>query len=178
MTFFPRVDCWCIPEIALADSLREMARDGAYGNEGIVLWLGRRRDGEATVTHLVALRGPGIVKRPDLINIEPWLLNEVTDVTIDLGVALIGQIHSHGRHHGIGLSITDRTRGIAVPYYLSVVAPNYATKPGTQIEDCGVHVYEPNIGYRRLAGAEASQRLHVGTGFEVPLILVGEESRV
>jgi hypothetical protein len=176
MTFFPRVERWHIPETAFEESLREMAYDGSRGNEGIVLWLGRRHDREATVSHLVALRGAGVVKRPDLLIIEPWLLSEVTDVTIELGVALVGQIHSHGDWHGVDLSITDRTCGIAVPYYLSVVAPSYAMEPRTRMDDCGVHVYEPGTGYRRLSAIEIGQRLHVMTGLQVPLIIVGEES--
>jgi hypothetical protein len=176
MTFFPRVERWHISEMAVADSLCAMAQDGYHGDEGIVFWLGRRHGGEATVTHLVALRGPGVVRRPDLVIIEPWLLNEVTDVTIELKVALVGQIHSHGDWHGVDLSITDRTRGIAVPYYLSVVAPSYAMDPRTRIEDCGVHVYEPGAGYRRLSAVEMSQRLGVMPGARVPLIIVGAES--
>ncbi len=175
MTFFPRVKCWRIPEITFAASLREMAHDGSQGNEGIALWLGRRHDGEATVTHLVALRGSGIVKQPDLLIIEPWLLNEVTDLTVKLGVALVGQIHSHGDWHGVDLSFTDRTRGIAVPYYLSVVAPLYAMDPNTHIGDCGVHMYEPGIGYRKLSPAEIHERLHLTNGPAVPFITVGTE---
>jgi len=162
--------------MAVADSLREMAQDGSQGNEGIVLWLGRRHDNEATVTHLVGLRGPGIMRQPDLLIIEPWLLNEVTDVTIELKVALVGQIHSHGDWHGVNLSITDRRRGIAVPYYLSIVAPSYATDPSTRIEDCGVHVYEPATGYRRLSAVEIGRRLRVMPGLRVPLIIVGTDS--
>ncbi len=173
--FFPRVERWHIPEMAVADSLREMAQDGSQGNEGIVLWLGRRHGGEATVTHLVALRGPGVVKQPDLLIIEPWLLNEVTDVTIGLKVALVGQIHSHGDGHGVDLSITDRTRGIAVPHYLSVVAPHYAMEPRIRIEDCGVHVFESRTGYRRLSVDEIGQRLTIVPGGRVPLIIVGTD---
>jgi hypothetical protein len=176
MTFFPRVEQWHIPHVAFVDSLREMAQDGARGNEGIVLWLGRRLDGQATVTHLVALRGPGVIRRPDLVIIESWLLNEVTDMTIELGVVLVGQIHSHGEWSGVDLSITDRTRGITVPYYLSVVAPEYALNFGTRIQDCGVHVYEPEAGYRRFSVAEIRQRLNVTAHRHVPLIVVGEKS--
>jgi hypothetical protein len=177
VSFFPRVERWRIPESAFVDSLREMARDGSHGNEGIALWLGRRHDGEATVTHLVALRGRGIVKQPDLLIVEPWLFNEVTDVTIDLRIALVGQIHSHGSWHGVDLSVTDRTRGIAVPYYLSVVAPHYAMEPRTRLEDCGVHIYEPASGYRRLATIEVQQRLILTTDPAVPVIAVGDDRR-
>jgi hypothetical protein len=175
VSFFPRIERWRIPERAFVDSLREMARDGSHGNEGIAFWLGQRRDGEATVTHLVALRGRGIVKQPDLLVVEPWLFNEVTDVTIELGIALVGQIHSHGSWHGVDLSVTDRTRGIAVPYYLSVVAPHYAMDPRTRLEDCGVHMYEPASGYRRLATIEVQQRLILTTDPAVRVITVGDD---
>ena len=90
MIFFPRVENWQIPESAIIDSFSEMSLDGEVGNEGITLWLGHRRNGQAEITHLVCLRGQGVIKRPDLLIIESWLLNDVTDVAIELGVALVG----------------------------------------------------------------------------------------
>ncbi len=174
MTHFPPIDSWRIPEAALTQSLSEMARDGAFGTEGIVLWLGRRHHGTAEVTHLVAPRGPGMEKRPDLLVIKPALMSEVTDVAVELGVVLVGQIHSHGPWHGVDLSITDRRYGVAVPHHLSIVAPNYAMTPGTRIEDCGVHVFEPGYGYRRLGAPEVASRLQVVPGSQLPLVVVGE----
>jgi hypothetical protein len=173
-TFFPPVRGWRIPERAVAGSLAELARDGREGMEGIALWLGRRRDGDAEVTHLVALRGPGVTKRPDLLRIEPWLLNDVTDVAIDLGVSLVGQIHSHGRAW-VDLSWTDRADGVAVPHYLSVVAPWFGLRPGTRLVDCGVHVFEPSQGWRRLPASEVEVRLRVDPGARAPVITVGQE---
>lgn len=175
MTFFPSIKKWVIPASAILDSLKEMAFDGAIGNEGIVLWLGNRLKGIAEVTHLVGLRGPGVIKQPDLLRIESHLFNDVADVAIELGVSLLGQIHSH-EGFWVDLSWADSTYGVAVPYYLSVVAPHYAMRGDTDINDCGVHVFEPGRGYRRLPPNEVARRLNIGYGHKVPFLTVGEES--
>jgi len=138
MNFFPRIDRWTIPESVLSISFREMAQDGVQGNEGIALWLGHHSGDRAEVTHLVALRGPGLIKKPNLLMISSGLINDVTDLAIERGVTLLGQIHSHGTGYGTNLSPTDRKYGVAVPYFLSVVAPHYAMKPGTRISECGI----------------------------------------
>jgi len=172
MSFFPPVKKWTVPKSALVDSLEEMARDGRWRNEGIMLWLGRRGEGEAIITHLLALRGPGIVKQPQLLIIRSYLLNAVTDITARLKVALLGQIHSHGGKQ-VDLSPTDRKYGVIVPYYLSVVAPEYALNKETSIADCGVHIFEEGSGYRRLEGWEIAQRIEVVEGQRPPLLIAG-----
>ncbi len=173
--FFPPVKVWWLVEGVLVGSLREMSNDGVHGNEGVVLWLGRRAQGQAEITHLVGLRGSGVTKRSDLLVITPRLLNEVADVAIDLNVSLIGQIHTHGSGYGIDLSRTDRTRGIAVPHFLSVVAPDYGLRSNMCITDCGVHVFEPGLGYRRLSVREVEQRVQVVPGSPPPLLLIGQD---
>jgi len=151
-----------------------MALDGAAGNEGIALWLGKRKDGEADITHVALLRGPEVEKHPAQIRLGADLLNDLTDLTIELGVVLLGQIHSHGPGWSLDLSPTDRTYGPAVPWYLSVVAPDYALNAETRFQDCAVHVFEPGIGYRRLGGQEAGERLQLVPGGAVDLVTVGE----
>lgn len=173
MSFFSPIENWILPEFAITESIREMARDGKKKHEGIVLWLGKRSDEKATVSHLVLLRGQGIVKEPNFLRIESWLLNEVTDVTIDLGVAIIGQIHSHGAKYGTNLSFSDRKYGIAVPYYLSIVAPSYAMKKNIQITDYGIHLFEQGIGYRRLSVAEIKKRIMIIPNGKLPVLTVG-----
>lgn len=175
MRFFPPIDTWRIPELVLTESFREMSRDGQQGNEGTALWLGRRDKGHAEVTHVVTLRGPDVVKRPDLLMIEPALVNEVTDLAIDLGTALIGQIHSHGKLYGTDLSYSDRTFGITVPYFLSLVAPDYALRPQLRLNECGVHVFEPGSGFRRLPDAEIGRRLLLVPTAPVSVTSVGQE---
>lgn len=174
MSYFPHVGQWRLPTAAFSVSLEEMASDGAMGNEGVALWLGRRDSGIATITHVVALRGPGVIKRPALIDITAALFDDVTDVAIGLGVSLIGQIHSHGPWHGVDLSETDRTRGIGVPGYLSLVAPAYACSPGTDLRDCGVHVFVAQTRYVRLSSAEAVRRVRLEDVGPVPIIVVGK----
>jgi hypothetical protein len=39
-SYFSEIQTWRIPEMAIADTLEEMAIDGREGNEGIVLFLG------------------------------------------------------------------------------------------------------------------------------------------
>jgi hypothetical protein len=176
MSFFPPIEYWCLPQEALDLSQAEMALDGREGNEGIALWLGRRGTGLALVTHVIALRGPGVVKRPDLLQIEPWLLNDVADAAIERDVALVGQIHSHGPGYSTNLSPTDRRYGIAVPGYLSVVAPDFGLRAVAQIGDCGVHVFEAGVGYRRLDPPEIETRVSVIPGGETSLVVIGEKA--
>jgi hypothetical protein len=173
--YFPPVSGWRMPRSVFDSSLEEMARDGVQGNEGIMLWLGHRDESLVDITHLVALRGPGIIKEPDFLSIEPELLNEVTDLGIQIGAHLVGQIHSHFSAEFLDLSYTDRTYGIRAPDYLSLVAPDYGMNPVTSINDCGVHVFELGRGYRRLAPDEVARRIQVVDGPSLPVLTVGEE---
>jgi proteasome lid subunit RPN8/RPN11 len=172
--YFSEIESWHIPEMVIAEALAEMAIDGREGNEGIALFLGRDDDGAAEVTHLVKLRGVGLEKYPDQINIHSSLLNEVTDVAVSSGVRLVGQVHSHGPGYGVGLSYTDRTYGVQTPYYLSLVAPDYALS-AAPLQRWGVHVFMENQGYVRLRATEAGRRLRVIPGVHVPVITVGVE---
>lgn len=174
-TFFPKIEEWYFVEGVLENSLQEISNDGVHGNEGVVLWLGRRVQGHAEITHLVGLRGPGVIKHPDLLVITPWLLNEVADVALHLNVSLIGQIHSHGPGHSIELSRTDRAQGIAVPHFLSVVAPDYGLRNDIRITDCGVHVFELGFGYRRLSTRDVEQRVQIVSGSPPPLLFIGQD---
>lgn len=172
-SYFAQVESWRIPKTAIIDALAEMCIDGAEGNEGIVLWLGIDQGNVAQLTHMVRLRGPLIEKRPDLINIHPSLLNDVTDIAIEHNVRLIGQMHSHGPGHWLDLSPTDREYGIKAPDYLSIVAPDYGSTMAP-IHLWGVHVYsEVDSEYLRLSPGEASRRIHVIPGPQVPFLTVG-----
>lgn len=173
--FFPRVDEWRLSSEAITTSFEELARDGLAGNEGVALWLGRRHEGRADVTHVVLLRGSRIIRRPDLIDIHASLFNDVADVGISLGIRLIGQIHSHGPQVGTDLSWTDRTRGLQVPFYLSVVAPDYGLRANGGLAGCGVHVFEAARGYRRLGVEEVSRRVQVVHDLAVSQLIVGKE---
>jgi hypothetical protein len=170
--YFSPTEIWRIPQGAIADSLAEMAIDGEQGNEGIVLWLGRD-DGEVCeVTQLVRLRGPLVEKFPDLINVDPALLNEVADLAIEHKARLIGQVHSHGPGYRLDLSPTDRDYGIKAPYYLSLVAPDYGNTTQA-IEHWGVHVFKESVGYVRLGLQEVRRRIQIVAGTRVPFLTAG-----
>ena len=166
-------ETWRIPDEALDHSMKEMAIDGAIGREGIAMWLGRYEGNTAIVSHIAVLRGPEVRKLRDQISIGSALLNEIADAGIEHRVTLIGQIHSHGPQHGVWLSPTDKRYGIAVAGYLSVIAPDYATRPSTRIGDCGVHLFENKTGWRRLSLAEVERRIVTGRGGQVPVLTIG-----
>jgi hypothetical protein len=173
MSFFPIPSHWRIPQSAMQLSLQEMALDGASGCEGVALWLGRHAGDVASITHVVALRGSGVRKAPDLLQISADLINDVTDLAIEHRATLVGHIHSHGRLFGTNLSRTDKQMGIAVPGFLSVVAPDYAMRPATAISDCGVHLFEPPSGWRRLAQAEVTARIVMTAADDAALLVAG-----
>jgi proteasome lid subunit RPN8/RPN11 len=169
---FSPTQSWRIPQAAIEDSLDEMACDGANGHEGIVLWLGKDTGEIAEVTHLIRLRGPLVEKCPQLINIHPALFNDVADVAIEHGVRLVGQVHSHGPACGVDLSRTDRIHGIQVPFYLSLVAPDYA-RTRAPLHDWGVHVYTREAGYVRLRHDKARRCLQITGSLRPPMLTVG-----
>jgi len=173
--YFSPTRLWRIPQAAIEDSLDEMALDGAKGHEGIVLWLGKDSAEIADVTHLIRLRGPLVEKRKDFINIHPALFNDVADVAIEHGLRLVGQVHSHGPGCGVDLSPTDRSHGIQVPPYLSLVAPDYA-RTRVPAHDWGVHVYTREAGYVRLSHEAARRCLQITDGLRPPMLTVGSGS--
>ncbi|BDP43346.1 hypothetical protein DAETH_33150 (plasmid) [Deinococcus aetherius] len=175
-SFFPTITTWVLPEAAVRTSLAEMARDGRRGNEGVALWLGHRTEGMAEVTHVAVLRGSLVSKAPDLLTIDPKLFAEVGDLAYDLGVRLVGQVHSHGPGSGVRFSRVDHAYGLRVPSYLSAVAPDYALNPHTRTSDFGFHVYEPGAGYRLLNAHEMQARILFPDDREVEVLTVGEGS--
>jgi hypothetical protein len=173
--YFTQTRFWRIPQAAIEDSLNEMAMDGTKGTEGIVLWLGKDSDEIADITHLIRLRGPLVEKRKESINIHSALMNDVADIAIVRGLRLVGQVHSHPPGYSVDLSPTDRMYGIQVPFYLSLVAPDFA-RTRVPVHDWGVHVYTAKAGYVRLAREAAQDCLQITHGVRPPMLTVGAEA--
>lgn len=172
--YFTQTRLWRIPQAAIEDSLDEMALDGAKGTEGIVFWLGKDNDDIADVTHLIRLRGPQAVKRKEYINIHSALLNDVADIAIEHGLRLLGQVHSHPAY-SVDLSPTDRMYGIQVPFYLSLVAPDFALTR-VPVHDWGVHIYTAEAGYVRVDQETTRRCLQITDGVRPPMFTVGAAS--
>jgi len=171
MTYFPPLERWDLPGAALEQAHREFQIDGSQGNEGIMLWLGRREIGVAVITHCVLVRGKLAIKEPDLLQLEPALLNDITIAATTRKIVLLGQIHSHPGTF-VDLSDTDHRYGFKFPDFLSIVAPHYGLKRPESLFDYGVHVYDYGVGYRRLEGKEIQRRLNI-VDSRVELIEVG-----
>lgn len=175
---------WTVPQAALDRSYEELVADGARDREGIALWGGIAQPcagGDAVrVTHVILLRGPGVVRGRGYIGISPELLNDVTDAlaTLDGDVYLVGQIHGHPPFASTDLSEVDIAYGIRTPQYLSVVAPNYGMAFPARFAECGVHVFEPRAGWLRFAPAEVAARMSVpsASDADITCITVGAET--
>ncbi len=149
---------WILPSDLLAKSVRFMLPHGLHGNEGLVLWFGRRiGEGTVEVTHAVEPRGSGITRSPLHLSLSLRAMNTLSDLGESIDRYLVGQIHSHPGTF-IDLSAVDRARGIRIQDYLSVVCPHYAQDPSTGLEDCGWHEFTQGR-YRRLAPVEFSRRI-------------------
>jgi hypothetical protein len=176
MSYFSVPNRWRIPADALRHSFTEMAQDGIRGCEGIAMWLGHYDgDDTAVITHVALLRGPGVQKAPDRLLITADLVNDITDIAIENKLTLIGQIHSHGPLYGVDLSVVDRRAGIVVPGYLSAVAPDYALRSSTTLEECGIHVYSPAQGWQRLSPQDVREQISIVDGVHVPVLIAGAE---
>ena len=173
MSYFDIPERWTIPAEAMRVSLVEMAIDGAVGHEGVAMWLGRYEGKNAIVSHVAIFRGEGVHKAPDQLVITAESINDLADEAISHGIVLVGQIHSHGPKYGTNLSLTDKKYGIAVPGYLSAVAPDYALRSRTDIRDCGVHLFEKGGGWRRLSSTEVAQRVLITAESSAEVIRVG-----
>jgi proteasome lid subunit RPN8/RPN11 len=149
---------WILPTDLLAKSIRFMQPHGALGNEGLVLWFGRKIAQDAVeVTHAIEPQGSGITRSPLHLSLSLRAMNKLTNLGESIDRYLVGQIHSHPENY-IDLSPVDRARGIRVPDYLSVVSPHYAQDPLTNWENCGWHEFTQGR-YRRLSPREASRRI-------------------
>lgn len=158
---------WRLAEGLLPAVLDELAIDGLHNREGVLFLLGRHQELEGLVTHIVVLRGERVVKKEAHLHIPAELMNEVTDHVIEQDAVLLGQIHSHGRGYGVDLSYPDHFHGIRAPGFLSLVCPDFGLRPGTRLDDHGVHVFDAPHGFRRMDKAEIGQRFGTLSGVRV-----------
>ncbi|MEH0166721.1 hypothetical protein [Roseateles microcysteis] len=150
---------WALPANLISESVEIMRPNGAQGNEGLALWLGDEHDDLVEFTHVLRLKGPGLVVRPLQLSLSLRAISRITGLSDELGVYWAGQIHSHpGRF--VDLSPVDRAMGIKVQGYLSVVCPHYAQARTEVLEQCGVHLFDQG-SYRRLPPHEVAARIHI-----------------
>lgn len=149
---------WLLPHDLLPSSVEAMRPLGARGREGLALWFGTLNEGGvAEVTHLVQPVGPGFESTALYLRLSMRAIGQLTDFAENLGVFLIGQIHSHPGNF-VDLSELDIRQGFRFQDFLSIVCPQYAQRLDTRLSDCGAHTFD-NGAYRRMARAEMEARL-------------------
>lgn len=171
--YFPTTRRWVLGQSVIDTTMAELARTGRDRREGIALWLGQRNAETARVSHVVRLRGSGLVARGDLLEVSAHLFNEVGDVCADLNLVWLGQAHTHGGSW-TGMSRTDRRFGPSTPSFLSVIVPHFAEDDRTTLADCGIHLLDPSTGWKTLDRDEMESRIVVDLNVESAVVTVGE----
>lgn len=151
------IDSWLLPSDLISRSVKIMRPNGQHGCEGLALWLGRMAGSRAEVTHAVDIFGPGFRAAPLQLQLSPQAMVRLTDLSAELDLFLIGQIHSHPGLF-LDLSIADCAYGIRRQNYLSLVCPYYAQRDITTPLQCGVHIFDGG-SYRRLSNTEIMRRI-------------------
>lgn len=173
MNYFPKINRWLIPEQILAQSINEMAIDGRMECEGTCFWLGQRVNSEATVSHLAILRGAGVRKSAFNVSIAAELMRELHDQAIARGLTLLAQVHSHSSECGVDMSATDHAYGVSVPFFLSIICPDYAQNNATKLLDCGIHICLPGKGYVRVRPEEVMDKIVQLPGLSATTLVAG-----
>jgi hypothetical protein len=163
------ITSWSLPSDLIAESVEIMRPNGKLGNEGLALWLGDEQDGLVEVSHILRLRGTGLVARPLQLALSMRAISQITTLSDQLGAYWAGQIHSHPGEF-VDLSLVDRAMGIKVQDYLSVVCPHYAQGSTTHLDECGVHLFDAGA-YRRLPPTEVAARVRIADRQSVVLDL-------
>lgn len=150
---------WVIPRTLLQASVEAMRPYGIKGHEGLALWFGREEAGEVTITHLVIPHGPGLITHPLHLSLSMRAMSRITKLTGEVDRYWAGQIHSHPGQM-LDLSEVDRSMGVLVQDYLSLVCPYYAQRDVPDLRHYGVHVYDSGR-YKRLSNEEVNARIKV-----------------
>lgn len=150
---------WHLPNNLLSQSITIMRPQGHIGNEGLAFWFGIENQNNLIVTHNVEVFGSGFNTTPLHMSLSLNAMTRLTQLTEELDVFLIGQIHSHPGNF-VDLSELDKRHGIRIPDYLSVVCPYYAQRDIVNLEEFGFHVFEKNK-YRRILNKEISTRISI-----------------
>jgi hypothetical protein len=150
---------WRFPQDLLAKSLAVMKPHGARGNEGLALWLGREEEGAVAITHVISVAGRGVRNSPLQLRLSLACMEAITNLADKVESYLVGQIHSHPARM-LDLSEVDKTYGIRIQNYLSLVCPYYAQLATLSIEECGVHLFDHGR-YRRFTDEEVRRRIHL-----------------
>ncbi len=149
---------WYLPSSLLSQSIITMRPQGRIGNEGLAFWFGVEDKNNLVVSHIVEVFGSGFITTPLHMSLSSNAMIKLTNLAEELGVFLIGQIHSHPGNF-IDLSEVDKRLGIRIQDYLSVVCPYYAQRDMADLNEFGFHVFENN-SYRRMPNNEVLTRIY------------------
>lgn len=129
---------------AIADEGQHFLRQvGATGNEGMVLWIGKRDGIIFAVTDLVIPQQRGIRTADGVcVVIDGTELQRLNLALYKSGRQLIAQLHSHPTH-AYHSAMDDEYAIARVVGSFSLVIPDFAVRPFT-LEDCAIYRLDAN----------------------------------
>jgi hypothetical protein len=152
---------WDFPVDLLEKSVAAMRPAGEIGHEGLAIWFGEESGGKVSITHLIVPYGSGLISHPLRLGLSLRAMARLTRLSVELDRYWAGQIHSHPGLD-VNLSNVDKTMGILVQDYLSIVCPHYAQRQIDDVCQFGVHIYDKG-SYRRLSKPEVNSRIQVSS---------------
>jgi hypothetical protein len=122
--FFPRISKFILSVPLLEATVKVLQTEGRFKVESILFWAGTVREGNATVSHLLVPKGPGVIQRPLQVRVDDSIIAALCDVLDPPRLVLLGQVHTHlgDAFH----SYSDDHFSFDTPGLLSAVVPKAA----------------------------------------------------
>jgi len=154
-TPYPEIQSWVLPKAAITATLAGVRPAGDVGVESGVFWMGTR-DRESRVSHVLQVKGKGVVERPYQWRIAPEVFGSACDWAKPQALTLLAIVHIHLADGCPEMSWTDRNCSVQVPGILAVIIGNRGRQADPR--EWGWFVYE-NRQYRKLASREVALRV-------------------
>lgn len=160
MTGFADIDSVVVPR-TITDSGQEFLRfAGSNGNEGMILWIGKRHGRNFFVSDLVVPNQRG-VQTPDgvCVVVDGPELHRINLDLYRTGRQLIGQLHSHPTH-AYHSDMDDEFAIARRIGALSLVIPDFARRPFS-LDECAVYRLDAAGHWKDICGAQARQLIRI-----------------
>jgi hypothetical protein len=159
--FFPQISKFLLSVPLLEATVKILQTEGHFKVESILFWAGTVRKGNATVSHILVPKGPGVFQRPLHIRVDDSIIAALCDVLDPPRLVLLGQVHTHlaDAFH----SYADDHFSFDTPGLLSVVVPNGARDGAGRWSEWAFFECLGGPEFRPLENEELNRRLTIGT---------------
>jgi hypothetical protein len=159
---YSNIDTVLVPRSVVDDGQRFLRQAGATGNEGMVLWVGKRDGSVFTVSDLVVPQQRGIRTAGGVCVVIDGA--ELQRLNLDLyksGHQLIAQLHSHPTH-AYHSAMDDEYAIARIVGSFSLVIPDFAVRPFA-LGDCAIYRLNANGHWLEMPGDVVDRTIKILT---------------